>query len=114
MAPAWGASRHASQRGRDILALFLVLLVRGNCFHSSPCPGDRSCFSGRSRASSSSRLCQTQAGDGGVPVLLRDVVIEKIEELGGGKVQKVRGCKAAGALVCARKRTLSTPRERQL
>lgn len=88
MAPTWGASRDASQRGRSLLVLFLVLLVRGNCFHSGQI-ASRSCFS---RASSSLQ-CQTQEGtDGGsVPVLLRDVVIEKIEELGGGKVQQVRG-----------------------
>lgn len=91
MAPAWGASRHALQRGRDILAIFLVLFVRGNCFHSSSQIPHGSCFSRAS--SSSSLLSQSQEGaDGGsVPVLLRDVVIEKIEELGGGKVQQVRG-----------------------
>lgn len=95
MAPAWGASRHASQRGRDVLVIFLALLVRGNCFHSSSqIPHRRACFS---RASSTSSLCQTQEGaDGGsVPVLLRDVVIEKIEELDGGKVQQVRGLRVS-------------------
>lgn len=94
---ARGAPRDASSPDRYVLALFLILLVRGNCFHlcgwfpRQHAPG--SCF-GSSRASSR-RQSQTDSGTqegtgGGVPGLLRDVVIEKIEELGGGKVQKVR------------------------
>lgn len=106
MAPARRASRNASQHVRDVLAIFLLLLVRGNCFHSSQFP-HRSCFS---RASSRSSLFQTQEGaeGGSVPVLLRDVVIEKIEELGGGKVQQVRVCSVACVLVHIGKRTLAS------
>lgn len=95
-----------TRRRCAVLALCLVLLDRGDCFHisSSQCSpahvhaplASRSTW----RASSGSRprpeprhaLLQegAEGAEGGVPGLLRDVVIEKIEELGGGKVQQVK------------------------
>lgn len=108
-----------TRQRRAVLALCLMLLARGNCFNigsGSQCSTAHahasvgSSRSTRSRASSSSSspleplhaLLQEEGADGaegGFPGLLRDVVIEKIEELGGGKVQKVRS--AAGCfLLC--------------
>lgn len=102
-----------TRQRRAVLALCFVLLARGNCFHiggGSQCspahahaPVGSSRSTRSSRASSSSPLEPRHAllkeegaegAEGGVPGLLRDVVIEKIEELGGGKVQQVRS--AAG------------------
>lgn len=92
-------SRRRRRRRRSLLALFLALPTKGHCL-LSVCD-TRSFARGattRGRASSNHEarlLLQSQrqesAEGGSVPGLLRDVVIEKIEELGGGKVQQVRG-----------------------
>lgn len=90
-----------TRRRRAVLAICLMLLARGDCFHigSSQCSQAHAHVpASRSRASSSSPLEPrhalvqegTEGAEDGVPGLLRDVVIEKIEELGGGKVQQVR------------------------
>lgn len=93
------SKKFISKRRRVVLGICLVLLpTQGGCFHVLP---SRCRFESQLRrhaTKSRSRQLHSQAqeldgGDSGsVPGVLRDVVIEKIEELGGGKVQQVCLC----------------------
>ena len=82
-----------------VAAVLLSLFLRGDGFHC-PCPAQLPCARPSSnhagavwpRASSARESQQdATAGQGGVgvPGMLRDVIVEKIEELGGGKVKEV-------------------------
>lgn len=88
-------------RRRASLACLLALSLRGDSFHSR-CPAHVLCSSSRAlshprgvvrrRAGSGGETREEPAGQGevGVPDTLRDVVVEAIEELGGGRVLQVR------------------------
>lgn len=92
-----------------VSTLLLALLLGGHCFHS-PCPAglrlksasqpSYSTSVGPQRAGSTGdqmRQDAAEQGGLGIPEMLRDVVVEKIEELGGGKVKEVRGLIASPA-----------------
>ncbi|CAM9379327.1 unnamed protein product [Ectocarpus sp. 12 AP-2014] len=102
---ARSSNKFTSKRRRVVLGICLVLLpTQGGCFHVLP---SRCRFESQLRrhaTKSRSRQMHSQAqeldgGDSGsVPGVLRDVVIEKIEELGGGKVQQVQETTAGPGL----------------
>lgn len=93
-----GSMRRRSTIGHGVfLAFLLELLSRGKCFYHSPGKPFRvlnSIYRSHSRSYSHprDRTEEGSAGRGGmgVPDMLRDIVVEKIEEIGGGKVKEVR------------------------
>lgn len=102
-------SRRRRRRRGGLLALFLALPTEGHCLRGVF--DTRSCARGVTtggRASSNNHEArlrlqsqrQESAEGGSVPGVLRDVVIEKIEELGGGKVQQVRATSDAAHSLC--------------